>query len=330
MTTTRPGIERIFSWSALDEKSRVAILVTIFLVVSIAPAVGQSIETGWQVVDSGTDADLNAAVTHGESVWAFGDSGTVLFSEDGGVLWETQTSLGDSDLIAADSFEDSMAVLASDGLVYLMVGLNADWQTLDSSRTDMRSLAVTGSESLVLVGDSGVILEYSTGTWTERTSVFDKDLNDVSFRDDLNGFAVGDEGMILATTDGGLSWDYRETPSGAEGSALVSVEYFNPYRMFAVSDSGQILYSTSVGGYEWNLREIESEGYNTSLGVSLSSLNVVSSSKILFTGEDGFLGLSLDQGLNVEDNILPEGVSTSFNDHAMFDYLSESLLEMGV
>ena len=82
MTTTRPGIERIFSWSALDEKSRVALLVTIFLVVSIAPAVGQSIETGWQVVDSGTDADLNAAVTHGESVWVFGDSGTVLLSDD--------------------------------------------------------------------------------------------------------------------------------------------------------------------------------------------------------------------------------------------------------
>jgi len=322
VTTTRPGIERIFSWSALDEKSRVALLVTIFLVVSIAPAVGQSIETGWQVVDSGTDTDLNAAVTHGESVWVFGDSGTVLLSEDGGLSWEIQAALGDSDLIAADSSEDSMAVLASDGLVYLMEGLNADWQTLDSSRTDMRSLAVTGSESLVLVGDSGVILEYSTGTWTERTSVFDKDLNDVSFRDDLNGFAVGDEGMILATTDGGLSWDYRETPSGAEGSALVSIEYFNPYRMFAISDSGQILYSTSVGGYEWNLREIESVGYNTSLGVSLSSLNVVSSSKILFAGEDGFLGLSLDQGLNVEDNILPEGVSTSFNDHAMFDYLA--------
>ena len=322
MTTTRPGIERIFSWSALDEKSRVALLVTIFLVVSIAPAVGQSIETGWQVADSGTDADLNAAVTHGESVWVFGDSGTVLLSEDGGLLWEIQANLGDSDLIAADSFDDSMAVLASDGLVYLMAGMNADWQTLDSSRTDMRSLAVTGSESLVLVGDSGVILEYSTGTWTERTSVFDKDLNDVSFRDDLNGFAVGDEGMILATTDGGLSWDYRETPSGAEDSVLVSVEYFNPYRMFAISDSGQILYSTSVGGFEWNLREIESMGYNTSLGVSLSSLNVVSSSKILFAGEDGFLGLSLDQGLNVEDNILPEGVSTSFNDHAMFDYLA--------
>ena len=322
MTNTRPGIERIFSWSALDEKSRVALLVTIFLVVSIAPAVGQSIETGWQVADSGTDADLNAAVTHGESVWVFGDSGTVLLSEDGGLSWEIQANLGDSNLIAADSFDDSMAVLASDGLVYLMEGLNADWQTLDSSRTDMRSLAVTGGESLVLVGDSGVILEYSTGTWTERTSVFDKDLNDVSFRDDLNGFAVGDEGMILATTDGGLSWDYRETPSGAEDSALVSVEYFNPYRMFAISDSGQILYSTSVGGFEWHLREIESVGYNTSLGVSLSSLNVVSSSKILFAGEDGFLGLSLDQGLNVEDNILPEGVNTSFNDHAMFDYLA--------
>ena len=29
-----------------------------------------------------------------------------------------------------------------------------------------------------------------------------------------------------------------------------------------------------------------------------------------------------DQGLNVEINILPTGVNTSFNDHAMFDYVS--------
>ena len=49
---------------------------------------------------------------------------------------------------------------------------------------------------------------------------------------------------------------------------------------------------------------------------------MVSSSKILFTGPDGFLGLSLDQGMNVETNILPAGVNTSFNDHAMFDYVS--------
>ena len=91
--------------------------------------------------------------------------------------------------------------------------------------------------------------------------------------------------------------------------------------MFAVSDSGQIIYSTSPGGFEWQLREIESAGYNTTLATNLSSIDVVSSSRILFTGPDGYLGLSLDQGLNVERNILPVGVNSSFNDHAMFDFV---------
>ena len=92
--------------------------------------------------------------------------------------------------------------------------------------------------------------------------------------------------------------------------------------MFAVSDSGQIIYSTTPGGFEWRLREIESAGYNTTIGIEISSIDVVSSSRILFSGPNGYLGLSLDQGLNVERNILPSGVNTSFNDHAMFDYVS--------
>ncbi len=314
-------MERIFSWSALDERSRVALIVMFVLAVSIAPTVGQSVETGWVSVESGTEADLNAAEVHGDSVWAFGDGGVTLVSEDGGLTWASHGTLGVSDLIAADSYADSMAVLASDGSVHLKVGIEGEWQALDSGASGMRSLAVTGSESLILVGDAGIILEYDSGTWDDRTSSFIEDLNDVSFYDENDGFAVGDSGTILATTDGGATWDYREAPAEAQDAALVSMEFFNPYRMFAISDSGQILYSTSSGGHEWNLREIESEGYSTTLGIELSSIDVVSASKILFAGPDGFLGLSTDQGLNVEENLLPEGVSGSFNDHAMIDHL---------
>ncbi len=296
-------------------------IVTIFLAVSIAPTVGQSIETGWQSVESGTEVDLNAAVVHGSEIWAFGDSGVALLSQDQGKSWTVFGTLGESNLIAADSSGDSVAVLADDGIIHLKVGLEGDWQTLDSAANGLRSIALLDANSLVAVGDSGLILEYSSETWQDRTTTFVDNLHDVSFRDESNGFAVGEMGLILATTDGGQSWDYREAPVGAEQSSLVSVEFFNPYRMFAISDSGQILYSTSVGGHEWYLREIESEGYNTTLGIELTSLNVVSSSKILFTGENGFLGLSLDQGLNVEENLLPDGISTSFNDHAMIDHL---------
>ena len=320
MNSATPGIERIFSWSSLDPKSRVVILVSILLICSIPHSSGQETITGWNEAESWTDHDLNAAVIHGERVWAFGDSGIVRFSEDSGVTWQNHTNLGDVDLISTDSYQNSIAVLSADGIIYMKEDLESDWITIDSSQTGMKSIALAGEESLIIVGNEGAIWHYTDQAWRNRTTSFTENLHDIDFNGAEDGLAVGDSGTILATDDGGSTWDYRESPD--PDSTIVSVSYFNPYRMFAVSDSGQIIYSTSPGGFEWQLREIESAGYNTTLATNLSSIDVVSSSRILFTGPDGYLGLSLDQGLNVERNILPSGVNTSFNDHAMFDYVS--------
>ena len=289
------------------------------LICSIPHSSGQETITGWNVAESWTDHDLNAAVIHGERVWAFGDSGIVRFSEDSGVTWQNHTNLGDVDLISADSYQNSIAVLSDDGIIYMKENLESDWITIDSSQTGMKSIALAGEDSLIIVGNAGLIWQYTDETWWNRTTSFTANLHDVDFNGAEDGLAVGGSGTILATDDGGSTWDYRESPD--PDSTIVSVSYFNPYRMFAVSDSGQIIYSTSPGGFEWQLREIESAGYNTTLATNLSSIDVVSSSRILFTGPDGYLGLSLDQGLNVERNILPVGVNSSFNDHAMFDFV---------
>ncbi len=89
--------------------------------------------------------------------------------------------------------------------------------------------------------------------------------------------------------------------------------------MFAVSSNGEILASISEGAQNWYLVEIESEGYSTSLNMTLTSIEVVSGSKILFSGPDNYLGFSKDGGNKVEHNLIPEGVDTSFNDHAMIN-----------
>ena len=319
MNSATPGIERIFSWSSLDPKSRVVILVSLLLICSIPHSSGQETITGWNEAESWTEHDLNAAAIHGERVWVFGDSGIVRFSDDSGATWQNHTNLGDVDLISADSYQNSIAVLSADGIIYMKEDLESDWITIDSSQTGMKSIALAGEESLIIVGNEGAIWHYTDQAWRNRTTSFTENLHDIDFNGAEDGLAVGDSGTILATDDGGSTWDYRESPD--QDSTIVSVSYFNPYRMFAVSDSGQIIYSTSPGGFEWKLREIESAGYNTTLETNLSSIDVVSSSRILFTGPDGYLGLSLDQGLNVERNILPVGVNSSFNDHAMFDYV---------
>ena len=320
MNRASPGIERFFSWSSIDSKSRVVILASILLICSIPHSTGQETITGWNEAESWTDHDLNAAIIHGELVWVFGDSGIVRFSDDSGATWQNHTNLGDVDLISADSYENTMVVLSTDGIIYMKDGLESEWITIDSSQTGMNSIALAAEESLIIVGNEGSIWHYTDQTWWNRTTSFTENLRDVDFNGADDGLAVGNAGTILATDNGGTTWDYREAPDPE--SSIVSVSYFNPYRMFAVSDSGQIIYSTTPGGFEWQLREIESAGYNTTLGIDISSIDVVSSSRILFSGPNGYLGLSLDQGLNVERNILPSGVNTSFNDHAMFDYVS--------
>jgi len=290
------------------------------LICSIPHSTGQETITGWNEAESWTDHDLNAAIIHGELFWVFGDSGIVRFSDDSGATWQNHTNLGDVDLISADSYENTMVVLSTDGIIYMKDGLESEWITIDSSQTGMNSIALAAEESLIIVGNEGSIWHYTDQTWWNRTTSFTENLRDVDFNGADDGLAVGNAGTILATDNGGTTWDYREAPDPE--SSIVSVSYFNPYRMFAVSDSGQIIYSTTPGGFEWQLREIESAGYNTTLGIDISSIDVVSSSRILFSGPNGYLGLSLDQGLNVERNILPSGVNTSFNDHAMFDYVS--------
>ena len=43
-------------------------------------------------------------------------------------------------------------------------------------------------------------------TWTAQSSGTGEWLNDIQFVDDMNGWAVGDNGTIVATKNGGETW----------------------------------------------------------------------------------------------------------------------------
>ena len=162
MYSATPGIERIFSWSSIDSKSRVVILVSILLICSIPHSSGQETITGWNEAESWTEQDLNAAVIHGDLVWVFGDSGIVRISEDSGATWQNHTNLGDVDLISADSYENSMAVLSSEGIIYMKNSLESEWIIIESNQVGMKSIALTGEESLIIVGNAGLIAIHRT------------------------------------------------------------------------------------------------------------------------------------------------------------------------
>ncbi len=74
-----------------------------------------------------------------------------------------------------------------------------------------------------------------------------RDLNDVYFADSQNGWAVGYEGTILKTTNGGTTW--IQVNSGIQ-EAIFSTHFTDLQNGWSVGSHGSIL-STNNGGHTW-------------------------------------------------------------------------------
>ena len=314
----------------------IAILSFLILITLITPAQaidyddGAKYISGWDVADSGTDEDLFASAYDGESVFAFGAGGVILQSADKGATWVQLESPATSDLHASDSVEGAIAVVGDDGGAYLRADDSGTWLDISlSPPVDFRGVAMTSATSLVAVGPGGAIWQYSSDTWMQRDSGVSTDLNEVSFLDATLGMIVGDSGTILATDDGGESWEYREAPEGLDAD-IVALDYYSGIRVYAITDEGHIVKSVgttsgTAAGYVWELVEIESAGRNTSLGLELSSIDVSSVNKFLVSGPSSYAALSLDGGNIITSQMNPLSSPMDFN-HVLFLNLFDAVI----
>ncbi|MEX1011676.1 MAG: YCF48-related protein [Balneolaceae bacterium] len=98
-------------------------------------------------------------------------------------------------------------------------------------------------------------------TWVQQDSElpYEVILNGVSFRDELNGWAVGTgqvQGVALHTTDGGASWEQLSETSNGNKYSLRDVEYLPSGLAVAVSFEGYLQYR-SDGEMNWQVLEFE-------------------------------------------------------------------------
>ena len=112
------------------------------------------------------------------------------------------------------------------------------------------------------------------------------------------------------------------------GAEIVAVEFYSPVRIYAITDDGRILMSMSnvvsgtEVGYLWTLIDFErhyppaSNEYvlnPSNLGVELTSIEVVTTTKLMMTGEGGYLSISTNGGTIVSQQINPLGNDSDFN-----------------
>jgi len=99
------------------------------------------------------------------------------------------------------------------------------------------------------IADSDPVTVSWTFQWTitNQNSGTGNNLNAVSFSDTNTGWAVGDNGTILNTMDGGATWG---TEQSGTGDNLNAVSFSDADNGWAVGDFGTILHTTD-GGSTW-------------------------------------------------------------------------------
>jgi photosystem II stability/assembly factor-like uncharacterized protein len=116
-----------------------------------------------------------------------------------------------------------------------------------SSRLPARC-AATPLALLLLASVIGVGLSprAAKAGWTAR-NIATEDLFDVSFPTPARGWAVGQSGKVLATTDGGQTWTSQSSATGVD---LQGVDFIDDTHGWAVGSGGIVIYTTN-GGASW-------------------------------------------------------------------------------
>jgi photosystem II stability/assembly factor-like uncharacterized protein len=174
--------------------------------------------------------DANTAI-------AIGDRSTLTITTDGGTTWKTQTlrpivpPSEDTDPNAGIAFEDPVLY---------------DVQFLDA-------------QNGFVVGEFGKILKTTDGgqTWYDKQAslvgeeYFDimelPTFFDVDFKDANEGYAVGLEGRVAHTTDGGETWAWVEHGVAEYDAPFYSLDTLPNGSVWSVGGSGQAVYMPPGG-----------------------------------------------------------------------------------
>ncbi len=152
-----------------------------------------------------TATPINAVTRAGRRLVAVGIRGLVIVSDDAGATWQQASVPVSSDLTAVQFVTPQLGwITGHDGVVLHSADSGAHWVKQLDGRMTAR-LLTKHFEALVAKGDSqaktllaAVQQNYAVGP--------EQALLGVSFKDERNGWVCGSFGTLLATQDGGKTW----------------------------------------------------------------------------------------------------------------------------
>ena len=152
-------------------------------------------------------------------------------------------------------------------------------------------------------------------SWEPQTSPVTKNLNDVYFIDNLTGWAVGDSGTVITTTNGGQAWTVQTSGTTHNLTDVNFIDAMNGYAVGGFLNSGNVALKTIDGGATWTAITVG----NTTLSytdVEFSSLMhglIITRDSVYSTDDAGQTWIKEDYVSNVTGGLNNYAVS-AFND----------------
>lgn len=152
----------------------------------------------WSSLFSG-GSDFNAVYTNGVFLWIVGDGGVVA-TFDQTTLTEEVVAV--EDLYSIDGCGEYLWAVGAGGTILRKFPGDSSFTAVVSSvAVDLYGIAIWGVNNALAVGAGGTILRYN-GAWASEASPTVQNLRDVTFESASIAYAVGDAGVILKY-DGG-------------------------------------------------------------------------------------------------------------------------------
>ncbi len=210
----------------------------------------EKISLSWDNLNSGTSHNLTAVhFTHADTGYAVGGDtwylGIMLHTYDGGNNWQVD-SIANKQFFGIDFLPDGTGhIVGIDG--YLFEQKPDNWQFHRLPRWNiLRGVDFYEAQRGVVVGGEafsiGVIMTLGDNYATVATDTLDNQLESVTYSDEKTIHAVG-YGLILRSTDGGLTW----APSETTGDYFREVQFVNSRTGYIIGYNGTLLKTTDAG-----------------------------------------------------------------------------------
>jgi len=190
-------------------------------------------------------------------IWAVGNDGRVIRSDDAGKDWRIQNTPTKHDLQAIAAWDSDSAVVVGDLATVLTTDdAGESWNVVPIEIYEFGDQLLqvyidSATGQAWLSGTMGTVMKSDDRgkTWSMVHPQEDLAWNGITVAPDGDVWVVGEFGRMQRSPDHGASWQEVEAP--ASGSSLMSIAFSDQQHGIAVGLSGVVV-CTEDGGHSWS------------------------------------------------------------------------------